>query len=126
MSNKRDQEIKSLIEELQNLQLRIGVVTHRLRSLESDNSENDKARTRRSKRERELASTKVATPDKEESVLFEVDDIIRVRNPSKGQVDTGKVTGYRKNGYISITLENRIKTCRDKKNLTIIRKANQE
>ena len=120
MNNERDEEIKSLIEELQNLQLRIGIVTHRLRSLESDSNEIDRPRARRSKREKELASEKVV----EETVVFEVDDIIRVRNPSKGQVDRGKVTGYRKNGYISIALDNGIRTCRDKKNLELVKKAN--
>ena len=125
MNNKRDEEIKSLIEELQELQLRIGVVSHRLRTLESDNNRNERTRARRSKREKEVGSIDNTGSDKEESILFEVEDIIRVKNPSKGQVDRGIVTGYRKNGYISITLDNGIKTCRDKKNLELIEKSSK-
>lgn len=117
MNNDRDEEIKALIEELQNLQLRIGIVSHRLRNLEDADSKVDKVSDRRSKRDRDSGSVRT------ESIVFEAEDVIRVKNPSKGQVDKGVVTGYRKNGYISIELDNGIKTCRDKKNLELIKKA---
>ena len=134
MNNEHDEEIQSLIEELERLQLRIGTVNNRLRNLEqkrnngSSNSEissnETQHRSRRSKREKETGPSKKPASRAKGKHFFEVRDRIRVKNPTKNQpVDTGRVTGYTRNGYIRFDLDDGTSTCRASKNLELIEKA---
>ena len=134
MNNEHDEEIQSLIEELERLQLRIGTVNNRLRNLEqkrnngSSNSEissnETQHRSRRSKREKETGPSKKPASRTKGKHCFEIRDRIRVKNPTKNQpVDTGRVTGYTRNGYIRFDLDDGTSTCRASKNLELIEKA---
>ena len=134
MNNEHDEEIQSLIEELERLQLRIGTVNNRLRNLEQKRNNGSSSseigsneaqhRNRRSKREKETGPSKKPASKVKSKHCFEIRDRIRVKNPTKNQpVDTGRVTGYTRNGYIRFDLDDGTSTCRASKNLELIEKA---
>ena len=138
MNDDHDEEVQSLIEELERLQLRIGAVNQRLRNLErrrhdtvnpeTDRTDNDVvgSRSRRSKREKEGHKGRKTIMGRTEERTFKVGDKVRVLNPTKKQpIDTGKVTGYTRNGYIRFTLDDGIETCRASKNLELIASVNE-
>ena len=136
MNEEQDEEVRSLIEELERLQLQIGAVNQRLRNLESrrhtitetvasQNSSNSVGdSSRRSKRKDTKARGRHRTGPK--STVFEIGDKVRVLNPTKKQpIDTGRVTGYTRNGYIRFTLDDGIETCRSSKNLKLVSSVNE-
>ena len=134
MSNEQDEEIETLIQELEHLQVRIGAVNERLRVLgnrrSSDSTQfttrNDSevvgsegAKHRRSKRDK----TSQSAPKTKH--IFEVGDRIRIKNPTKKQpIHVGFVTGYTTIGYVQFELDDGAITCRAPKNLILIEKAN--
>ncbi len=119
-----NEEIRSLVKELARLQIEIGEINERLQKLQGSESVTSATTVghRRSKREKELNNRHSVDPSEVSKRGFKVGDKIRVRNPtSKQPVHTGEVTGYTKIGYIKFKLDDGIRTCRDKKNLELIK-----
>ena len=131
MNEGHDEEVQSLIEELERLQLRIGTVNQRLRNLQNRRSSTSNVgvgdRSRRSKREKEERKGRGVTSNDTKEYVYKIDDKVRVLNPTKKQpIDTGRVTGYTRNGYIKFTLDDGIETCRASKNLELIPSVNKQ
>ena len=119
-----NKEIRSLIKELARLQLEIGEVSKRLENLQSNRSGSITRIVghRRSKREKEPSKRHPVNATEVTKRDFKVGDRIRVRNPTNKQpVHTGEVTGYTKIGYVKFKLDDGIRTCRDKKNLELVK-----
>ena len=119
-----DEEIRLLVKELARLQLEIGEVSKRLKNLQGSKSVTTATTVghRRSKREKESGKKHPANSTETTKRDFKVGDRIWVRNPtSKQPVHTGEVTGYTKIGYIKFKLDDGIRTCRDKKNLELVK-----
>ena len=138
MSNETDKEVTSLIKELEQLQLRIGTVTNRLRDLQrkdtpinqsSSNSwttEDDREATkpRRNKREKDKDTYNDKSETKIKKYTYKKGDRILVKNPtSKQRVNTGTVNRHRRNGYVEFTLDDGVITCKAYKNVELISKA---
>ena len=150
MNNTTDEEVASLIKELEELQLKIGVVTNRLRSVQRDNKttsetpphdnttedEAQATKPRRSKRQKEVRVNDKKVENKPKKVnndkarnksktyVYKKGDRIRVKNPTRKQrVTIGTVNKHRRNGYVDFTLDDGITTCRAYKNVELICKA---
>ena len=139
MNNTTDEEVVALIKELEELQIKIGVVTNRLRSIQRDNEPTSETPThnnttedeaqatkpRRSKRHKEVRVSENKTGNKSKTpYVYKKGDKIRVKNPTRKQrVTIGTVNKHRRNGYVDFTLDDGITTCRAYKNVELICKA---
>ena len=138
MSNETDEEVTSLIKELEQLQLRIGTVTNRLRDLQRKDTPINKTlsnrwttednrevtKSRRNKREKDKDTYNDNSETKIKKYTYKKGDRIVVKNPtSKQRVNTGTVNRHRRNGYVEFTLDDGEITCRAYKNVELISKA---
>ena len=138
MSNETDEEVTSLIKELEQLQLRIGTVTNRLRDLQRKDTPINKTlsnrwttednrevtKSRRNKREKDKDTYNDNSETKIKKYTYKKGDRILVKNPtSKQRVNIGTVNRHRRNGYVEFTLDDGEITCRAYKNVELISKA---
>lgn len=112
--NEEDDEIAALVEELEELHLRLDSITARMRVLGgrrgkgSDGSMHDRRKGEKAKGKEEVLKR---------------GQRIRMRNPTKKQpVAEGKVTRYYSNGMIEVELDDGLTTCRKRANLILLEK----